>query len=41
MSTGFKIRNGLLNSTIPSAFLGALSRLTITAFTGSKGSTSK
>ncbi len=40
MSTGFEMRNGELYATMPRAFLGALSRLTMTAFSGSRGSTS-
>src|SRR3954464_11230877 len=35
------MKNGVLNSTRPRAFRGALSRSTITAFSGSAGSTSK
>ena len=34
MSTGLRMKNGAENSTSPLAFLGALSRFTITAFSG-------
>src|SRR6267142_4126930 len=38
---GFKMKNVVENSTMPRAFRGALSRFTITALCGSRGSTSK
>src|SRR6266851_1464237 len=40
MMVGLRMKKGALNSTLPPAFLGALSRLTITASCGSRGSTS-
>src|SRR5262249_45684983 len=41
MSTGLRMKNGVLNSTIPRAFRGARSRSTRPAFNGSRGSTSR
>src|SRR5215468_7477211 len=40
MLTGLRMKNGVLNSTIPRAFRGARSRSTRPAFNGSRGSTS-
>src|SRR6267142_1670112 len=40
MSTGFRIRNSVVYSTLPFEFRGALSRSKITALSGSRGSTS-